>query len=125
MRFHWNWWSEKGWERSENQDFAGIAYGGESLLAVLADGVFSRPGSGELAKNFACRLVDHAVEAGVPLDPERILQWIKEIYAELRCPRTPKRAISFLVAVFSANRLVFLVHAGDCRAGLIADSTLR
>jgi serine/threonine protein phosphatase PrpC len=119
MRFHWNWWSEKGRERDENQDFAGIAYGSASLFAVLADGVFSRPESGELARNFVCRLVDRAASVSAPLNRELVLQWIKEIFLELKCSKKPKSSISFLVAYFSPQRLLFSIHAGDCRAGLI------
>jgi serine/threonine protein phosphatase PrpC len=122
MTFHWNWNSTKGRERTENQDFSGIADGEEFLIAVIADGVFSRPGSGELAKDFVQFLVRQAVSINTLPEIQDVLEWVKEAFEELKCETQPKSSISFLVACFSPSHLLFTINAGDCRIGVINDA---
>lgn len=121
MTFHWNWHSKKGRERKENQDFAGIAHGEGFLVAVIADGVFSRPGSGELAKDFVHCLINRAVSTNALPEIQDVFDWVKGTFEELKCETKPKSSISFLVACFSPTHLMFTIHAGDCRAGLASD----
>jgi serine/threonine protein phosphatase PrpC len=121
MTFQWNWHSTKGQERTENQDFAGIAHGEDFLIAVIADGVFSRPRSGELAKDFVHCLVNRAVSTNALPEIQDVLEWVKDTFEELKCETKPKSSISFLVACFSPTHLLFTIHAGDCRAGLAND----
>ncbi|ATQ73631.1 hypothetical protein CR152_03240 [Massilia violaceinigra] len=118
MTFHWNWRSNIGIERHENQDCAGIALGEDYLFAVIADGVFSRPRSGDLARALVTVLVDRAFGLRYQPDSSDVEQWVEDAYHRLRDVRAPRSAASFLAAVFSPQKLLFAVHAGDCRAGI-------
>lgn len=118
MTFHWNWCSHTGVTRDENQDHAGIALGDDFLFAVVADGVFSRPNSGDLARALVSGLVDRAIDLDHPPSSAEVMQWVVDAHHKMRTGRPPKSAASFLATVFSRERLQFAVHAGDCRAGI-------
>lgn len=117
MAFHWDWCSQKGKARTENQDFAGVAYDNRFLFAVIADGVFSRPRSGELAQKLVHRLVDRAIEMDGDVDVQVVKKWIEDVFYELKDEKSAKSSASFLAAGFLEHKLVFVVHAGDCRVG--------
>jgi len=119
MSFNWNWCSSKGRSRPENQDCAGIALGGSFLVAVVADGVFSRPRSGELAKALVSNLVNRVVAREHPPESDEVRQWIEDAFHELKSERAPKSSSSFIVATFARDQLLFTVHAGDCRVGTL------
>lgn len=123
MTFHWSWHSTKGLERTENQDFAGITCGEDFLVAVIADGVFSRPRSGELARDFVHCVIDRAAFVRTSPKIQDVLEWVRDTFDELKCQTKPKSSISFLIACFSPTHLLFTIHAGDCRVGLASDVT--
>jgi serine/threonine protein phosphatase PrpC len=123
MAFHWNWCSHVGIARPENQDYAGIALGEDFIFAVVADGVFSRPRSGKLAQDLVSTLVDCAAAKNRIPESSDVLQWTEDAFQKLKRDREPKSSTSFLAAVFVREQLLFSVHAGDCRAGVL-DSNL-
>lgn len=118
MAFHWNWFSKTGSARSQNQDFAGIAIHEGFLFAVIADGVSSRQGSGELARKLVFFLVNRAIELDHQPSGLEVGQWVVAAFDELKMERKPKISTSFLAACFSRDQLLFAVHAGDCRVGV-------
>lgn len=122
MPFYWNWYSNAGAARSENQDFAGLVDYGESLFAVIADGVFSRPQSGTLARALVTYLIDRAADSKECPSPEAVSTWVRDAHRHFRNDRAPKSSVSFLAACFSMDQLFYTVHAGDCRLGIVGKS---
>lgn len=119
MAFHWNWCSHAGIARPQNQDYAGIAVGEDFIFAVVADGVFSRPRSGQLAQALVSTLVDYAAAKREIPKSSDVLQWTNDAFQNLKCDREPKSSTSFLATVFVRDQLLFSVHAGDCRVGVL------
>jgi serine/threonine protein phosphatase PrpC len=118
MTFHWNWCSHTGVAREENQDHAGIALSDDFLFAVVADGVFSRPQSGNLARALVANLVDRAIGLDHQPGSAEVVAWVADAHLKMKTGRAPKSAVSFLATVFFRERLQFAVHAGDCRVGI-------
>lgn len=119
MAFHWKWCSHAGIARPENQDYAGVAVGDEFIFAVVADGVSSRPRSGQLARSLVSTLVDYAAAKGKTPESSDVLRWTEDAFKKLKREREPKSSTSFLAAVFCRDKLLFSVHAGDCRVGVL------
>jgi serine/threonine protein phosphatase PrpC len=121
MTFHWNWCTKAGTSRKENQDYGGIAAHEDFLLAVVTDGVSSRPRSGELARDLVHFLIDRAEKfIGLPTS-EQVCQWIKDAFHALKTEQAAKSSTSVVVACFSQEQVLFAVHAGDCRIGVPDD----
>jgi serine/threonine protein phosphatase PrpC len=122
MTFHWHWHSQLGSARFENQDYAAIAMHTDFLFAVVADGVFCRPRSGELARQLTHCLIDRAITIDRHPTALEVRHWLSEAFQHLSDPRAPQSSTSFIAACFSPERLLFAVHAGDCRLGVQSES---
>ena len=118
---------------------AGVMVGAKRWLLAVADGAGGHAG-GETASRLAVEtilqqaaLFDRTVEA-VPADAEtKVSQWLRAAVTEadaalfrmmLRTPRLAGMATTLTVGVVVDDRL-FLGHAGDSRAYLLRDGSLR
>lgn len=118
MGFIWHWFTTAGSARQENQDYAGIAHWENSLFAVIVDGVSSHPESANLARALTQHLVDLVIaNARTPTSAD-ITCYVKETFERLKHSGAPDASAAFLAAYFSANKLMYTIHAGDCRIGL-------
>lgn len=121
MGFIWHWFTKAGSTRHENQDYSGIAQWGDSLFAIITDGVSSCPDSGHLACALTRYLVDQVIANDDPPTSADITCYLKEGFTSLKQSCSPNASAAFLAAYFSADKLMYTVHAGDCRIGLKSD----
>lgn len=124
MGFIWHWFTKAGSARQENQDYAGIAQRGDSLFAIIADGVSSCPDSGPLACALTRYLVDLVIANDHPPTSANITCYLKEAFISLKQSCSPNASAAFLAAYFSADKLMYAIHAGDCRIGLQSNEGL-
>ncbi len=120
MPFTFHWSSSKGRGSANNQDYGGLAIGESYVVAVIVDGVSFRPGSGAVALELSRRVVDKAINSRETPTGEQTLGWLREIHRDVRLLRLASGAAAYLIACFDSNSLVFTIHAGDCRLGLVS-----
>lgn len=119
MGFTWTWRTKAGIDRQENQDFAGIAELGNSLLAIISDGVSSRSNSAQLTRALTQHLVDELIaNHDRPPTIEDVACYLKNAFTSLKQSCSPNASAAFLVAYFYEDRLMYVLHAGDCRIGV-------
>ncbi len=121
MGFIWHWFTKAGSVRQDNQDYAGIAQWGDSLFAVITDGVSSRSDSGPLACALTQYLVDLVIANAHPPTSADLTFYVQEAFERLKQSCSPNASAAFLAAYFSADKLMYAIHAGDCRIGLQSD----
>jgi len=124
MPFRFNWTSFKGRASAANQDYAGLTVGQTHAVAVIVDGVSARPSSGIVARELSRRFIDKAYEATAVPTEHDALRWLRATHDEIRSLRLGSGAAAYLIACFDHGSLVFTVHAGDCRFGLVQGAGL-
>ena len=126
--------SDPGRRRIANEDAASLDP--RRGLFVVCDGIGGQP-SGEAASHLACRALGHCLNRAVrgrdTLDQRALKQLLIEaacdVSAEMQRLSAGQAALGgmgcTLVAALVDARAAFLVHAGDSRAYLFRDGSLR
>ncbi|MFM0051554.1 PP2C family protein-serine/threonine phosphatase [Caballeronia grimmiae] len=125
MPFDFRWSSSKGRTSPSNDDYAGLAVLRSHALAVVIDGVSSRANSGALAQELCRRIIDKAVESRSLPSEQQARLWLRKTHEEIVQLRLGPAAAAYMIACFDEESVLFTLHAGDCRFGLVGvDGTL-
>ena len=111
------WRSEQGTRTDDDRDFAAIGIRADEMLCIVLDGATMRPESGILAKRLGTELIDAYVTFDEPVDPERIVMWMRDLHADLS-RAFPRASASYTAVLVQDQPRIHAIHAGDCLAGL-------
>lgn len=115
------WRSEQGHHTHDNRDCCGVGLSDDAVLAIVLDGSSNGKASGAFARDVARNLIDWFVVAEV-VTPETIIDRLRVIHAELS--GTYRRdSASVVIALIERQGATCILHAGDCLAGLVQETS--
>ena len=110
-----NWFSEKGYERNTNNDFAAIKYRDGNIFAVLVDGSEKGPNGDKLAKYWA-EITLNALECYE--DNTSIVNRLEAEQKNLRNFFLHDTASYCMMNLNTQSKKIKIWHCGDCLVGL-------
>lgn len=116
-----DWSSRQGQRTRSNNDAAAVGYKGQYFLAILVDAAEKGDGRA-LARYWAQVTVRNALSAEEPPSTASLIEVMRAEQRELRYKHLHAIA-SYCCALFDLQQQrLYLLHVGDCRAGIRQDS---
>lgn len=112
------WRTHKGLHCHMNGDAGGVFLSAHHVVAVLVDEINPTEARFSLAKHWVRAVVQTAQGLGAQLDPDSLVQGLKEEQGRLRSTGfLHQRAVYAVLVLEREGRRGWALHCGDCRVG--------
>jgi len=120
MGFEVAWRTQAGTRTTDNRDYAGVGFRGETVLCVLLDGSSRGPESGALAKDIATGLIDWFTTTHTEITAEAIEGRLRQLHRSLSA-RWRRASASYGLVLLDGVGEGAAMLAGDCLLGRMAN----